>query len=115
MGFSAFKLLRSVDDFGHAIKVTYKGEEQHQTTFGGLLTIGVRVFVLIAIIKAAVEVVNMDEPQIKSLERPLSISDRENTGQIILGDYNYYIGFRLDIRAPEGILPKELGQFVAEV
>ena len=41
MGFSLLKVLRSLDDFGHPIGVTYKGDEVHQSTLGGIMTIAV--------------------------------------------------------------------------
>ena len=37
--FSLLSLLRSLDDFGHKINVTYKGEEAYQTCGGSLLSV----------------------------------------------------------------------------
>ena len=69
MGFKPLRLVRSLDDFGHTIKVTYKGEESFQTVCGGVFTIVARVIILIAISRAASEVISMQEPDIKSLSR----------------------------------------------
>ena len=96
MGISAIKLLRTIDDFGHPIRVNFKGEEHHQTACGGFLTIGVRIFIIIAIVKAATEVYLMQDPVIKSLTRPLSLADREEIGEIEFSSNNYFLGFSLE-------------------
>ena len=92
MVMKALKMLRSFDDFGHKIHVSYKGKESYQTFCGGFFTIVSRIIVLIAIIKAAEEVILMKEPQINSIERFQSIEDRDSIGEIRLSDLNYFIG-----------------------
>ena len=49
---------------------------------GGIFTIIARVIILIAISKAATEVISMQEPDIKSLSRQLSLEDRQEMGQV---------------------------------
>ena len=55
----------------------------------------------------------MQEPQIKSLARPLSWQDREELGEIRLSDYNYAIGFTIEAWSKDGQIPKEVGSFEA--
>ena len=54
--------IRTLDDFGHPINVTYKGEETHQSCLGGVLTIVVKFFTAMVALKAIGEVFKMDDP-----------------------------------------------------
>ena len=46
MSFSLRRILRSLDDFGHPITLTYKGEETYQSCLGGIITLVVSAFTL---------------------------------------------------------------------
>ena len=50
MGYSLWSLLRQVDDFGHPMNLTFKGEVTYQTLIGGLFRIVVQVLTLVKII-----------------------------------------------------------------
>ena len=91
---SAMKTLRSMDDFGHPIKVTYKGEESHQTALGGLLTVAMRILMLVVVYKAIKEVILMEEPIIKSVSVPIPEEDRH---AVNFADYGYYLGFSIGV------------------
>ena len=53
MKISLSKLVKTMDDFGHPINVTYKGEETHQSIIGGTFSVLVKVLTLILSVKAA--------------------------------------------------------------
>ena len=77
MKFSLIGLLSSLDEFGHPMSLTYKGEFTYQTLIGGILTIVMQVLVAIVIINAAIEIYNVNDPTITSFERFIPLSDRE--------------------------------------
>lgn len=77
MRFGILRLLRSQDDFGHPIRVTFKGEETHKSALGGLMSVTVQVMTFILILKSVQEIIFMDEPKIASIQRPLSESEED--------------------------------------
>ena len=44
MNFNLRQFVRSLDDFGHPITLTYKGEEMYQSFLGGIITLLVSAF-----------------------------------------------------------------------
>ena len=104
------KTLRSLDDFGHPMSLTYKGEETFQTSFGSLLSIAVRILTLIMAMNAAIEVVMMYEPKITSLARPLSESDRNEMGELNFADYSLYLGVETLVANSTADLPPAVGR-----
>ena len=66
MKFSLIKSVQGLDDFGHPIGVTYKGEETFQSFIGGLCTIILKFLTSLIILKSISEVIYMEEPQIDS-------------------------------------------------
>ena len=46
MNFSLRRIVRSLDDFGHPITLTYKGEETYQSCLGGIVTLVVIAFTI---------------------------------------------------------------------
>lgn len=97
------------------MSLTYKGEETFQTSFGSLLSIAVRILTLIMAMSAAIEVVMMKEPKIKSLARPLSASDRNEMGELNFADYSLYIGVESYVANSTAKIPPEVGQITAAV
>ena len=77
MGYSLWSLLRQMDDFGHPMNLTFKGEVTYQTLIGGFLSIVVQVLTLVKIIQAGIEIYSVQEPKITSFKRFLSLSERE--------------------------------------
>lgn len=53
MRLALLERLRGLDDFGHDIKVTYKGQETYQTLLGGFCTLLVKLLTLVLVISAA--------------------------------------------------------------
>ena len=115
MKFRFFNILRSFDDFGHPMSLTYKGEETFQTSLGGLLSIAVRVLTLIMAIKAAVEVFMMYEPKINSLAKPLSVDDRNEMGELLLSEHGLYLGLEAHVANSSDLLPPEVGHITAGI
>ena len=76
MGFKVIKMLRNLDDFGHPVNVSFKGEESYKSPLGGILTIAVRLLTLVIVYKAVAEVFNMEDPVIKSIARPIGPETR---------------------------------------
>ena len=118
MKFSILSLLRSLDEFGHPMSLTYKGDFTYQTLIGGVLSIIMQVLVAIMIINAVIEVYNVDEPTITSFERFISLEDRIELGAFRFDDYDYVMAFRVEIEIDgETIyeLPQEVGHFTSNV
>ena len=42
--------MKNLDNFGHSISVSYKGQDSHKTMIGGFMTIIVRVLTAITIV-----------------------------------------------------------------
>ena len=97
MRFAPARLLSSLDDFGHPIRLTYKGEETYQTACGGALSVAVQVITLIMTVIALTEVIEMKDPKITSYARPLSASDRDELGDLNFEDFDYMMGFSVKI------------------
>ena len=107
MAFSLRKAIRLFDDFGHSIKMTYKGSETYQSLMGGVISIAVMTFTMAMVISKLEQVVLMTDPIITSFPRALTDSDREELGELRFTDTHFNIGYRL------GNLPPEVGRFVA--
>ena len=72
MSFSLGRLLRSLDDFGHPITLTYKGEETYQTCLGGVITVVVSAFTMVMAVVKIQQVIEMSDPNITSFPRPMT-------------------------------------------
>jgi len=86
-------LLRGRDELGHPIQLTYKGEDTHQSMLGALVTIAVQIFTLVVAIKSLQEVALMEDPEIVSYARPMSLADRKSIGAVNFEDHGYMIAF----------------------
>ena len=58
------KFVKGRDEFGHAAKVNYDGDESFSTWLGALLSIAYMVFILIIALFEAVEVISYKNPQV---------------------------------------------------
>ena len=83
-----------------------------------------QVITLIMIIIALIEVIEMNDPKITSYARPLSAEDRDELGDINFDNFDYMMGFSVDIINPIGILigrpvyhtlPADVGRIIAQV
>ena len=66
-------LVRGLDNFGHSIKVNYRGEESFNSLFGGALTIVVYSLTLVMVMSAIKEMIQMNDPILSEYSRPLPI------------------------------------------
>ena len=118
MKFSILNLLSSLDEFGHPMSLTYKGEFTYQTLIGGVLSIIMQVLVAIMIINAVIEVYNVDEPTITSFERFIPLEDRNELGTFRFDDYSYVMAFEVEVDIDGEIsyeLPPKVGHFVSNI
>ena len=95
------RLLRGLDDYGHPIKVTYRGEETYQTLCGSLFSLIVLGFTMAIGISALIEVFSMEEPTITQYLKPLQDSHRAEIGKVNFADYGYNVGVRLEWITPK--------------
>ena len=72
------RLLRSVDTFGHPIKVNYSGEESYKSALGGLMTLLVYSLTIVVVIRAIEEIAEMNEPTLIEYYKPMSHLDLKN-------------------------------------
>ena len=72
MGFSLNKFLRSFDDFEHPISLTFRGEDTHQSGFGGVLTLVVTAFTISMVVTKLEQVFTMSDPTITTFAKPLT-------------------------------------------
>ena len=115
MRFSLQRLIRSFDDFGHPITLTYKGEETYQSCLGGLLTFFVSAFTLAMAATKIQSVVQMSDPIVTSFSRPLTLAMREDLGALSFKDHHFNIGYVVVIDDDHpGQFPPEVGKIVAK-
>ena len=107
MRLSILRMLRSIDDYGHPIGVTYKGQESYQSAAGGFLSLFVLVFTAVMAGSTLVEVFSMNEPKVNQYIKPLSTNDREEIGAVNFEEYGYILALRFEA-------PPEVGQIYAK-
>ena len=88
------KRLRSVDIFGHPINLQYKGSASYQSLLGAVLTLAVYALTFVLFIKGIKEVIMMQDPELTSYEKPLSLEERNQTIPVTLADYSNLIIFK---------------------
>lgn len=64
MKFSLIGWVKGKDGFGQPVTVNFKGNDSHQTTFGGLLTIIVKVMTILMTVTKVTELMEMNDPQL---------------------------------------------------
>ena len=58
------KFVKDQDEFGHAMKVNFNGDESFSTWLGALLSIAYLIFIVIIALFGAVEVMSYKDPQV---------------------------------------------------
>ena len=81
------RLLRSVDTFGHPIKVNYRGEESYKSALGGLMTLLVYSLTIVVVVRAIEEIAEMNEPKLIEYYKPMSHLDLKNALPLSLLDH----------------------------
>ena len=114
MRFSIVKFVRSFDDYGHPIQVTYKGEESHQTFLGGICTALVQMTTLIMIVLGLENVLLMTDPSITSFSKTITVDEQADTKEISFTKYNFTLAFVIEVESLDGVksigLPPEVGR-----
>ena len=82
------RLLRSVDTFGHSIRVNYRGEDSYKSALGGLMTLLVCSLTLVMVIRAIEEIAEMNEPTLMEYYKPMSDLDLKNALPLNLQDHS---------------------------
>ena len=113
MRFSLARFVRSFDDYGHPIQVTYKGEESYQTFLGGVCTGLVQITTLIMILLGLENVLMMTEPSIISFSKTISVDEQADMEEISFARHNFTLAFLITVKTYNGKeltgLPPELG------
>ena len=99
MHFSLGSFVKNLDNFGHRISVSYKGQDSHQTIVGGFMTIIVRVLTAITIVIGLEKVIGMTEPIITSFPRFIPHDERQERGTISFADLQFNIGVMGRVRS----------------
>ena len=86
MRFSVLRFGKEQDELGHPIGLTYKGEETHQSLFGGVLSVVLSIFTLSILIINVEKVITMSDPTITTFLRPMTPDTRNDLGNINLKD-----------------------------
>ena len=70
------RFIRSLDDFGHPIKLSYKGEDTYQSFLGGVFTLAVQVLTAVLIFIGVKKVLNVSDATVSGYVRPVSTEER---------------------------------------
>ena len=101
MKFSLGAFVRSIDLFGHPIKVNYKGQHDYNTLFGGVFSILAYSLTLVLVYRAVKEIIIMEDPELKEFTKPLQASDREELVPVIGSDYDFIFMIQPEITSRE--------------
>ena len=80
---SFIKYLISLDDYGKAVNVSYKGDSTYKTKVGAFLTIAMRSFMLAFIVTGVMDLVKYKNPQITQY---VIYDDRSDDSEVTLGE-----------------------------
>ena len=89
MKFQIGSFFKSIDLFGHPIKVNYKGQHDYKSLIGGVFSILAYSLTLVLIYRAVKEMIIMDDPVLTEFTKPLQISDRKELVPVIGSDYDF--------------------------
>ena len=95
--FSLLRFIRSLDDFGHPIKLSYKGEDTYQSFFGGVFTLLVQVLTAVLIFTGFKKVINIADATISGYVRPVSSEERQMYNRDGLNFHEYGFNLLLDL------------------
>ena len=112
------KLFLSRDRLGHSFSLNYGGSEMHATKLGALISVTIQLLVAILLVQKSIEVVDMNDPTVEVLSRPLFKEEVEDFGVINVDEYRFNIGmqfFQLDDEGDTVPLdvPESIGRFVS--
>ena len=119
--FSLLRFVRSLDDYGSPIELTYKGKTSHQTFMGGVCSLGVQVLTLIIVVIGVRKVLFMTDPNITSYARPVSAEERESLSQngLRFSDYDFNLALRVDVIDLDGnvssAIPEKYARLAAKL
>ena len=114
MGFGTFLL--SKDLLGHGLTLNYRGNSTYNTYVGSILSICIYVLVMVQLIDKTTDLVDMRDPNVSSLTRPMLEAENTDFGDIMLEEFRFNLGvyFHGKDRKPLEI-PTDIGRiFVAE-
>ena len=97
MKFSLLKFVKEQDELGHPIGLTYKGEETHQSLFGGVLSVILSIFAISFLVVKAEKVITMSDPTITTFPRPMNQEMRDGLGNINIKDQGANFAFKLKV------------------
>ena len=97
---------------GFSFMLNYKGREKHQTYLGAFFSIIIKIIVLIVTVNKAIDLVNMNDPTITSLERPMLRNEIDEYGAINLQESLFTIGITVLNDDGSYIVPSGIGRFI---
>ena len=92
MAGSLSRFLLSLDDYGHKQNLTYRGSETFPTMIGAGCTVVTRILTVLIFIFYFIELIEKAEPQIQSYRIPVPEEERIETGDVNLGEIDFYLG-----------------------
>ena len=111
MGFRDFLLAR--DDLGVPFSVTYKGNDTFPTIIGSLCTLGVKALVISQCIMLFISMIDMQEPMIRSYERPVYREEEGAERVVNANDEFCNVGIMFKSHRQSRILiPESVGRFM---
>ena len=90
MGFGTFLLSR--DLLGHKLLIKYRGNSTYNTYVGSVLSICIYVLVLVQLIQKTANLVDMRDPSVRSLRRPMFEEESTDFGDIMFKDFRFNLG-----------------------
>ena len=89
------RFVRSLDDFGHPIRLNYRGENTYQSCLGGSLSIVTVTLTLFMVISGIRKVVLMLDPNVTTFLRPVSTEERDKFREkgVNFAEYDFNIAF----------------------
>ena len=115
MGFLKFLLAR--DSLGHDISINYQGSDKYNTYLGSIISISIYMLVLVQLATKMVALINMTDPQISSLTRPIYNTEVDEFGNLTFVDHRFNFGIYLrprnqDFENSTITIPASLGRVV---
>ena len=85
-------LLLDRDMLGHDLSVNYRGNAKFNTYVGSIISLGIYAMVLVQLLQKVTDLVQMRDPQISVLTRPLYEEEVIEFGEINLHDFRFDFG-----------------------
>ena len=71
------KWLKNQDIFGVPVKLNFKGQEEHQTLFGGILSLVLKILMFTLIFERSIMLINRKNKDISKFLMPIQADDVE--------------------------------------